>query len=312
MKKIYEEMTVKQTMNRVTEPRMPFEWSINPYRGCIHGCSFCYARSTHSFLGMEVDDSFQNHIFLKTNAAEALEAQLLRKLRKHGGNLSRLAEDLGEVAIGTATDPYQPLEGKVQLTRECLKILSKYQVPTSITTRSPLILRDLDLLTEMNITSINISLNTLNEEFCRMIEPATPLPRKRLETVQQLVNHGLTAGIFIAPILPKLTDSTDQLEELVREAKAHQAMYAVPSVLRLKPGVKSWYFKTLETCAPDLLAAYAKQYQTAYPSHTYVEALMTRVYSILEAYDLPSHIPEREQPLSSESRDKDEQLAFWF
>ncbi|WP_167577673.1 hypothetical protein [Ammoniphilus sp. YIM 78166] len=139
-----------------------------------------------------------------------------------------------------------------------------------------------------------------------------PLPKKRLATVEQLVNHGLTAGIFIAPILPRLTDSTDQLKGLVREAKAHQAMYAVPSVLRLKPGVKAWYYKTLETCAPDLLTAYTNQYQSAYPSHPYVEALMNRVYSILEAYDLPAHVPEHKRPQLSESRDQDEQLAFGF
>lgn len=304
MRKNYEEISAKTIMNRVTDPHMPFDWSINPYRGCTHGCSFCYARSTHSFMGLSADDSFQNHIFLKMNAAEALEAELVRKLRK--GN------DIGQVAIGTATDPYQPLEGKALLTRECLKVLAKYQIPTTITTRSPLILRDLDLLREMNITSINISVNTLNEKLCRMIEPATPFPLKRLETVQKLVEQELTAGIFIAPILPKLTDSMEELERLIKEAKHHHAMFAVPSVLRLKPEVKPWYFNTLEKCSPHLLPSYAKQYQSAYPSRTYMEALMKRVYSILATYELPSDIPEHGRSVPTAPPVQDEQMTFLF
>ncbi|WP_228268274.1 SPL family radical SAM protein, partial [Klebsiella pneumoniae] len=141
---------------------MPFSWSINPYRGCFHGCSFCYARATHRFLDMKADDSFQNHIFVKSNAAESLEKQLEKLAKKYGRNPDVLAQQVGLVAIGTATDPYQPVEGKAKLTRECLKVLAKYQVPTTITTRSPLVLRDLDLLRQMPIVSINVSISTLD------------------------------------------------------------------------------------------------------------------------------------------------------
>ena len=227
--------------------------------------------------------------------------------------MAQLAEEIGQVAIGTATDPYQPLEGKAMLTRECLKVLAKYQVPTSITTRSPLILRDMDLLREMNITSINFSINTLNAELCRMIEPATPFPQKRLETVQKLVEEGVTAGIFIAPILPKLTDSMEELERLIKGAKLHQAMFAVPSVLRLKPEVKLWYFETLQKCAPHLLSAYTKQYQSAYPSRDYVKALMKRVHAILTEVGLSSNIPEQnKRSILPKQTVQDEQMAFVF
>lgn len=239
--RVYESVAAKNTMNKVKEPRMPFDWSINPYRGCSHGCSFCYARATHTFLGMSADDSFQNHILLKSNAAEALELQLSKLARKHGGDLKRVAREVGLVAIGTATDPYQPIEAKSQITRECLKVLAAYQIPTTITTRSPLIVRDLDLLREMNITSINFSASTMDKEVTRRLEPETPIPEKRLEAVQQLAENGLTAGIFMAPILPYLTDSDESLNNLIVNAKQHRTAFVMPSILRLKPEVKEWW-----------------------------------------------------------------------
>jgi DNA repair photolyase len=292
-KKIYEEVTAKQTMNRVKAASMPFDWSINPYRGCAHGCSFCYARSTHTYLGMNADDSFQNHIFLKTNAAEALEAQLAKLVKKHRGDWREAARQVGLVAIGTATDPYQPVEAKAQLTRECLKVLAKYRIPTTITTRSPLILRDLDLLLDMHVTSINISVNTLDYEIYRRMEPASPFPLKRLETVQKLVEHGLPAGIFLAPVLPYLTDSDKQLEELVSAASQHRAEYLVPSVLRLAPEVKAWYFQTLRQHYPQLLPAYLKLYRMGYPDADYVKSLRRRVDQLLGKYQLSGDIKPR-------------------
>jgi DNA repair photolyase len=309
--KTYEEIHTKKTMGRVSEPRMPFDWSINPYRGCAHGCSFCYARSTHSFLGMGVDDSFQNHIFIKTNAAEALEGQLQRKLRKHAGSKKSMIKEVGRVVIGTATDPYQPIEAKALLTRECLKILARYGIPTMITTRSPLILRDLDILQEMNILTINISINTLNPNLSRAIEPAAPFPMNRLETVRQLVGHGLPAGIFMAPILPKLTDSTEQLEDLIKQAKLNHAKFIIPSVLRLKPEVKEWYFKTLEEFAPHLLESYQRQYKSAYPSSAYSNAVLRRVHQLLDKHDMPHHLPTEVQNLETDEAEE-QQISFTF
>jgi DNA repair photolyase len=327
-KKVFQEVTTKQTMNRVKEPRMPFDWSINPYRGCAHGCSFCYARSTHSFLGMKADDSFQNHILLKSNAAEALEAQLARLARKFQGDVRQLSEYVGQVALGTATDPYQPVEVKAMITRECLKVLRKYRIRTSITTRSPLILRDLDLLRGMRITSVNISVNTLDSELCRSLEPATPMPLKRLETVQVLVENGVPAGIFLAPILPYLTDSSDELERLIAAAKRHKARFVMSSVLRLTPEVKQWYFSTLEQRFPQMLPAYRKLYPGVYPGSHYVQPLMQRIGSMLVKYGLSNCVEAGEEetpdpfadsveaeaaPTAGFSRDNGwEQLSFPF
>ncbi len=316
-KKTYQEITTKQTMNRVKEPRMPFDWSINPYRGCSHGCSFCYARATHTFLGMNADDTFQNHILLKTNAAEALENQLAKLAKRYHGDLREVGRHVGLVTIGTATDPYQPVEANAHLTRDCLKVLAKYRIATSITTRSPLILRDLDLLQSMRIQTINISISTLDAEISRRLEPAAPHPIKRLETIDRLVENGLTAGVFIAPIIPFLTDSDKDLESLIASAKEHHAQFAMPSVLRLAPDVKAWYYHILKEHYPELMPEYIALYRSVYPQAAYSDALKMRVHTLLEQYGLPAGIPvpgdteEPEFPSTTAAYDG-EQLSFSF
>lgn len=316
-KKTYQEITTKQTMNRVKEPRMPFDWSINPYRGCTHGCSFCYARPTHTFLGMNADDSFQNHILLKTNAAEVLEDQLAKLAKRYRGDLRAVGRHVGLVTIGTATDPYQPVEANAQLTRACLQVLAKYRILTSITTRSPLILRDLDLLQNMRIQSINISISTLNAEICRRLEPAAPHPAKRVGTIARLAENGLTAGVFIAPIIPFLTDSAKDLESLIASAKEHHAQFAMPSVLRLAPDVKAWYYQIVKEHYPELIPDYIALYRSVYPQAAYSEVLVKKVRALLYQYGLPADIPApsytEEQDLLNTTTEYDgEQLSFSF
>jgi DNA repair photolyase len=305
----YEPVTCKTILNEVKAPSMPFEKSINPYRGCQHGCSFCYARSTHSFLGLEADDSFQNHILLKSNAPEALEQQLKRATRS--------AKPVGRIAIGTATDPYQPIEAKMKLTRQCLEVLAKYQLPTSITTRSPLILRDLDLLKEIPITSVNISVNTLDRTVWRNMEPSTPFPMKRLETVQQLTEAGIPAGIFMAPILPLITDGLEDLTHLIQQAAAHKTQFVMSSYLRLSTSaVKVWFFETLRHHYPHLVQPYAELYQhsSTVPRH-YREPIKAVIHSLLEQHAV--HAREPLQASKSPSLPIDQpfepvQLSFSF
>jgi DNA repair photolyase len=313
--KRFDRVEAKQVLNRVKAVSMPFDWSINPYRGCTHGCSFCYARATHSFLGMETDDTFQNHILMKSNGAESLEKQLARIANRFDGDLYEVSRHVGLVAIGTATDPYQPIEAKEYLTRDLLKVLRKYEIATTITTRSPLILRDIGLLKEMNITSINISVNTLNREIWRNVEPATPFPMKRLETVQKLVDEGIRAGIFVAPILPFLTDRTTELETLFSASKQHKVQFVVPSVLRLAPDVKSWYFKVIELHYPHLIRKYREMYGGVYPSKVYSDALKKRLHTLMAKYELAEKrfdpAAERVQVLPPPRRET-EQLSFAF
>ncbi|CAM3373232.1 SPL family radical SAM protein [Marinicrinis lubricantis] len=274
MAKTYESITTKQTMTRVKEERMPFDWSINPYRGCAHGCSFCYARGFQAFIQHGADDEFQNHIMMKMNAAEALEAQLAKLAARFKYDIDAVGRYVGAVAIGTATDPYQPVEGKSKLTRECLKVLAKYRIRTSITTRSPLILRDLDLITVMPPhISVNISMNTLDAKLTRTLEPGSPLPAKRLETIEQLVQHGVDTTLFLAPILPFLTDSEEQLEAVFEAARKSGASSVMTSVLRLSPDVKKGYYNMLKQHFPDKLPGYYRLYSGAYSTKAYQESI---------------------------------------
>lgn len=284
-RRVYEDWPTKQTLNRVQAPNMPFGWSINPYRGCAHGCCFCYARATHAYLGLEADDAFQNHIFVKVNAAEALEAQLRRLVRKYG--LPEAARRIGPVAIGTATDPYQPVEAKARQTRECLKVLARYRIPLTVTTRSPLIVRDLDILKEANVKAVHLSINTLDLRVWRNLEPESPSPYKRLEAVRTLSDAGLNAGVFLAPILPRLTDGEGRMEEVLTAAKAAGARFAVASILRLSPDVKTWFFRVLRERYPVLLEDYRRLYRTAYPPAAYADAVIRRAHRIMKRVGVP-------------------------
>jgi DNA repair photolyase len=292
----YDHIQTKNTMNRVTAPSMPFEWSINPYRGCQHGCSFCYARATHSFLGMATDDTFQNHILLKSNAPEALEAQL-RKMT--GSRSSR--RNVGKVAIGTATDPYQPVEAKAELTRKCLEILAEYQIPVSITTRSPLVLRDIELLRRLPVSSVNISINTLDTSVWKQMEPSTPSPAKRFETVLHLVEEGIPAGIFLAPILPYLTDSTEDLRDIIASAAKHKTQFVMSSFLRLSTSeVKVWFFNTLRQYYPELVEKYAELYQhSAYVPQSYREPVSQQIRALLVEHGLTDIEPFQRKNMAS-------------
>jgi len=233
---------------------MPFDWSINPYRGCQHGCSFCYARSTHAFLGEETDDTFQRHIFWKEDAPAILRAQLA----KMGRRLPR------EVAIGTATDPYQQLEGRTKLTRGCLEVLAEFGVAATITTRSPLILRDLDLLTRMPGSSVNLSIHSLDAFVWRTFEPSSPSPRLRLDCGRRLREAGVHVRVFMAPILPYLTDTPEKTEELIAACAGAGLRELVPSFLRLStPDVKLWFFSALRSFDPQLAEKYGRLYWRA-------------------------------------------------
>ncbi|MBX6395092.1 MAG: radical SAM protein [Alicyclobacillaceae bacterium] len=298
-RRVYEPVQAKQTMNRVQTSYMPFSWSINPYRGCAHGCAFCYARATHAYLGMEADDAFQKHIFVKVNAAEALEAQLAKLFAKGGKDAARR---VGLVAIGTATDPYQPIEAKMKLTRECLKVLARYRIPFTVTTRSPLILRDVDILREAAVRAIHISVNTLDLILWRRMEPESPSPVKRLETVQALTAQGLNAGVFLAPILPGLTDGDEHIAAVLRAAKNHGARFVVPSVLRLVPEVKRWYYGQLQKYYPWVLPFYERLYRGTNPPPAYVDRISQRAYRWMRKFEIPFY---REAAVSETEKTRD-------
>ncbi|MFS0836594.1 radical SAM protein [Paenibacillus sp. 1P03SA] len=290
-------MTAKQVLNPVKTPAMPFEHSINPYRGCQHGCSFCYARAMHAFLGLNGDDTFRTNILVKENAPEALREQLRKAARSRKG-----LAGIGRIAIGTATDPYQQAEGRAKLTRGCLEVLTEYPVPLTITTRSPLILRDLDLLRKLPVYAVNISLNTLTRTTWRNFEPGAPSPAKRLETVRALTDAGIPAGIFMAPMLPYITDGRDELEELIAAASEHGAQFVMASYLRLSASdVKVWFFETIRRHYPQLVGKYARLYAaSAYAPRQYRDPVRTYIDGLLERYGLRDMDEEDEAPRPQE------------
>jgi DNA repair photolyase len=270
----YRETPCKSALNRVSG--MPFRWSLNPYRGCVHGCHYCYARATHPYLGLNADEDFATRIVVKANMPEVLRQEL--------GRRSWMRE---RVAIGTATDAYQPCEGRYQLTRRCLEALRDSGTPVSIVTKSTLILRDLDLLAELaqgQGATVYFTITTLDHKLWRLIEPGTPPPRKRLEVLQQLSQAGIPTGVFLAPILPGITDATESIDAVAAAAKAHGATSFGAAVLRLAPLVKEHYLAFVSEAFPDLLPRYQRAYAGTNISSDYQVVMERRLSRVRERH----------------------------
>src|SRR5215467_871590 len=222
------EMPVHRILNRCTSERMPFRWTINPYRGCEFGCVYCYARYTHDFLELRDPMDFERRIFVKRMAGEVLQRTLSR---------TPIGDD--QIALGTATDPYQPAERKFELTRSMLEVFAQVGgLNLSITTKSALIARDLDLLEAINRRSrlsVNFSLITLNRRLQRIIEPRAPRPALRLAAIQRLTSGGIRCNVLMMPVIPGITDTPSVIESVIRAAQRAGASAVWWRSLFLKP-----------------------------------------------------------------------------
>jgi DNA repair photolyase len=250
MRAEYREEPCKAALNRVKG--MAFAWSLNPYMGCVHRCTFCYVRAFELRADRPFDERYGTSIRVKVNVAEVLRRELARPSWQREG-----------VAIGAATDPYQPAEGKYRLTRACLEALADFSNPFSIITRSPLIVRDLGVLTRAAAradVSVTFSVPTLDREVWRRTEPGTAPPHQRLRALSRLVDAGIRTSVGMAPILPGISDRPDQLAAVVRAAREAGACGVWANTLFLKPGTREHFFECLARDWPELLPEYERLY----------------------------------------------------
>src|SRR5687768_467520 len=246
------EVEAKSVINRVPGGGLPFDWTINPYRGCSHACAYCFARPTHTFLDMNAGRDFESKIVVKVNAPELLRRQLAAPRWK------------GEhIAMGTGTDPYQRVEGRYRLMRGIIEALTEKRNPFSILTKGTLIVRDIDLLqaaAERTDVSAAFSIGTLDERVWRETEPGTPHPKARTEAVAALTRAGIPTSVLMAPVLPGISDAPEQMRAVVEAALEAGATHVSPILLHLRPGVREEFMPWLEQHHPDLVPRYRELY----------------------------------------------------
>jgi DNA repair photolyase len=275
----YFEIPTRSILNR-TKPNMPFQWTINPYRGCEFGCKYCYARYTHEFMEMDVND-FEDKIYAKSAAAHLLRRELRRIDRKES------------IALGTATDPYQPAERRFGRTRAILEVFARERGRRlGLITKSDLIVRDVDLLCEIaraNVLHVNITITTVNEKLARLLEPRAPRPDLRLDAVRRLSEAGLVVGVFPNPVMPLITDSEAQLARVAKAARDAGAQYFGGGPLFLMPSAQKVFLPFLDQHFPALAPHYREQYQkSAYLGNGYKQMLRARVQKVRDRYGLGS------------------------
>ena len=273
----YREEPCKSALNPVKG--MGFKWSLNPYMGCVHRCTFCYVRHFEHRSDRPSDDRYGTSIRVKTNVAEMLRKELARASWQH--------ED---VVIGAATDPYQPAEGRYELTRACLEALRDAANPFSIITRGPMIVRDLDVLVDAAqraSVSVTFSVPTVDEEVWKRTEPSTAHPRQRLKAVKTLVDAGVNARVGMAPILPGISDRPEQLREVVRAAREAGATGIWANLLFLRPGTREHFLAHLAEDWPEQLPRYEALYAgKAYLGADLMKPLRSEVSSLAREYGI--------------------------
>ncbi len=277
----YLALASRSIINKCDATRMPFEYTVNPYRGCEFGCKYCYARYTHEYMEMD-GAQFENRIYAKQHAAELVRAEL----KKITG---------ATVAIGTATDPYQPAERRFGVTREILQVVAEQARGGrfSLVTKSDLVTRDIDLFREIarrNSMRVNVTITTLSASLARALEPRAPRPELRLAAVRRLAQAGIWTAVFAAPVVPAITDNAKDLDELARRAAASGARWFMANPLFLKPSAQKQFFPFLEKQFAHLLAAYRRNYERgAYLRGDYPKRIQELVRRLRHKYGLNDH-----------------------
>ena len=297
----YVEITCRSAVNRVQG--MPYlKWSLNPYGGCVHRCRFCFAVQYRVVAEQGTQQDFGTRLFIKTNFVEVLARELQRRGLQ------------GEhITIGTATDPYQPVEGRYRLTRGSLELLRDHANPISLLTKSPMVQRDVDLfasLAEVASAEVYFSITTVDLDLWRTLEPGTANPFKRLAAMRRLREAGVQAGVMMAPILPGITDSEASISAVASAAREHQAASFTAIPLRLAPHVKEFYLGFIGSDYPELLPRYKRAYPGAYAPADYRDKLNERVQRVRAAYGFLRGAPDVRKSTAAPLPRRGPQLAL--
>jgi DNA repair photolyase len=303
----YFTLPVKSLLNRCTVARMPFTWTINPYRGCEFACRYCYARYTHEFMEMRNGVDFERKIYVKQQAAWLLRRDLKRV--KPGE----------EIAIGTATDPYQPAERRYEITRAVLEEFSQHRgLDIGIVTKSNLVMRDADLLrhvSEHNSLYVNITITTVDTQVARLLEPRAPRPDLRLDAVRRLNEAGVPAGVICAPVVPGITDTRANLEAVVRATAEAGGRYIFANPLFLKPCSAAIFLPFLQNEFPHLVEDYRKRYESrAFLPKSYRKEISELMARLRKKYGFASRgeiSMEKKPPAPYPTEDGAEQMALF-
>ena len=272
----YQEITCRSALNSVKG--MPFSWTLNPYRGCTHGCHYCFARRYQTQFELGPGDEFSSVIFVKTNLIDVLKKELDHPSWKRE-----------QVAVGTATDPYQPIEGHYKLTRRALEALHAARTPIGLVTKGPMVVRDADVLADMGRrggSTVCMSVPTIDEQAWSSLEPGTAHPLQRLRAVKQLRAAGVRAGVLMAPVVPGFTSRPDQLEATVKAIADHGAAFIGVNLMYLKEGTRDHFLGFIQKEFPDMLEGFEKLYRGAYAPAPYISSVRAMVSALQKRYDV--------------------------
>jgi DNA repair photolyase len=272
----YQEVSCRSALNRVQG--MPFDWTLNPYRGCTHGCHYCFARRYHVQFEMNADDEFASMILFKTNFVEVLRQELDRPVWTRD-----------QVAFGTATDPYQPIEGHYRLTRRSIEALARARTPIGLITKGPMVVRDKDVLLELTQAAsctVHMSVPTVDEDAWRTLEPGTAHPLQRLRAVRELTDAGINAGVLMAPIVPGFSSSRSKLERTVKAIADHGARFVGCNVMHLEDGTRTHFMKFIAREFPAMTPRFDRLYVRKYAPEAYRKEVGAMVRVLQDRYGL--------------------------
>jgi DNA repair photolyase len=296
----YQEVTCRSALNRVKG--MPFDWTLNPYRGCTHGCHYCFARRYHAQFEMDSGDEFASVILVKQNIVGILAREL-----------DRPSWQRQQVAFGTATDPYQPIEGHYKLSRALIQTLARGRTPFGLITKGPMVVRDIDVLLEharAAHSTVYMSVPTVDEDAWQQLEPGTAHPLQRLRAVRALVDAGVNAGVLMAPIVPGFSSSRRKIERTIKAIADHGARFVGCNVMYLQDGTRDHFMRFIERDFPAMQPRFERLYVKKYPPEAYRKEVQAMVRVLQERYGLRKRREADAEETPAAALHETEQVGF--